>query len=262
MQGITKTNKTIATFTAADIDELVANNEIAIEQEIEHGVAQSDYVQAIGESVNPAYEKPKNTMQVATDIPLYNLINDYIMGLKVVVRNRLKDKAQTTDLYTFEKNNDPVWQVYTSRFYRGFLEYAYGNNKELATRHIKDIRNNAPRGFKQKLVDFDKQQFLAYAYIALGGTIPPNVKFMGITNSIKVTSGRLNGIVRPRVKRIREGKETTNKLRPLLAYNKQHDYPIHVIYANADSSTTRLVASVETGIREDSNSNSNGNITE
>jgi hypothetical protein len=254
MQGITKTNKTIATFTAADIDELVANNEIAIEQEIEHGVAQSDYAQTIGESVNPAYEKPKNTMQVVTDIPLYNLINDYIMGLKVVVRNRLKDKAQTTDLYTFEKNTDHAWRKLTGRFYRGFLEYAYGNNKELATRHIKDIRNNAPRGSKQKLVDFDKQQFLAYAYIALGGTVPPNVKFMGITNSIMITSGRLNGMVRPRVERIKANRGITN--------NPHNSYANAGSYANADSNTTRLVASVDTGIREDNSSNSNGNITE
>jgi hypothetical protein len=243
LQGMNKTNKVIGEFTAANIEELEANYDISVEHEVEYSVAQSDYNHAIGydnetidalnynmKHVTLAYDIPHSALQIVGDKELYKAIAEYIMGLKVSVVNKLKDKVIHMDIMAFTATSSRAWVIYTGRFYRGFLEhYLLGKeNVKWHIQHIKDTATTSPNKriankYKRLALDFHKRQFLTYAFIALGGIMPNYVRMANI-KSIDVESGMLNGKPKNRVEIIRHNdtKTVRGKRLALLHYNSEH----------------------------------------
>jgi hypothetical protein len=194
LQGITETNKTLGQFSSASIEELIANHELGVEHDETYGAQQSDYTAPIGEKYDSGHKAPKAMLMLNLNEAELQDIKAYLMGMKVMVLAKLKDKVATRSLWDFVRLPGSVkerdaWIVYTGQLFRAYLIHALG--KENAGYYL---RSSKEQGMRR----VDKEKFLVYVFYILGGRFDPQVKPVERINSIRIASGSERGGWKPR----------------------------------------------------------------
>jgi hypothetical protein len=178
LEGVLKTNVSIAQFSSTNIDDMLNNNDDIIDYELEYGFKQSDYSCDTGESANPANSNNDSITTLSLQEYFRSSISGYLTGLPVKTVSALELYLDKGFLVFVKggmndvcfKNVDGVLRNFTSRLFSGYLKH---------------------EGIKKNDSLLGKRDFLTYVYdIRRGlGESGINVNFV---NSINLEKARLS----------------------------------------------------------------------
>jgi hypothetical protein len=194
LQGVLKTNKIDSMFHSETIDAMINNYEREAAHKENYHIAESDYSQSIGESVNPASYASEQD-HIALEKAKRDSVDNYLDGLSVLIKSRI-ERYVGMGMYSFISNDtvkSPILGMdnFTSRLFRGYLKH---------------------EGLSAKIAEgsMSKRMFLTYVY-----TYYRPLDAYGIaahyTDSINMSNGKLgrNLVKVEKIRRVSDVREAS-----------------------------------------------------